>query len=312
MATIYYEITFGDSPFIVNIVGDSVDITETKWTTGTYYFTGLDETETYMITVSSSTGCIVEFEVCVDCVCATTTSTTTICDVYAEILSFCNIEEPPTTTTTSTTIIYSTVECLNGLEIEMIYIQELHDLGLLPEGYNHPCSGQIGLHGCNRALYEVFGDNVYLGDSRMNNARGSGGGQTSHSGNNICEDYHNTPVNLTGGLWEGAPESRYDKIIINETQAITIANSNGGDSIITFSFIPAMTTYGVSCGDETHSHSKITWVRIYSPEYGLLYNDCPEGNFFTLDICNPPTTISPLNTMFVYYNTLTTTTTLPD
>jgi hypothetical protein len=102
MATIYYEITYGDDPFIVNITGEGIDITQTKWSTGTYYFTGLEDDGTYVITIESAGGCVVSFEVAINCF--TTTTTTSTCYVYAEMVSFCE-EIDPTTTTTTTTLL---------------------------------------------------------------------------------------------------------------------------------------------------------------------------------------------------------------
>lgn len=318
MATIYYEISYGDSPFIVNIIGDGVNITETKWATGTYYFTGLND-GMYVISVTSATGCVEAFEVDINC--ATTTSTTTVCDVYAEILSFCNVEELPTTTTTSTTVNpEAAIECLEGLIIESLYIGTTYDYGLLshPE-YTHPCYYSIGSHRCNRSLFEVFANGEYIGDFRMNNDGGVGGGQTAHSGNYICQEYTNKlPYSITGGL-EPTAISKYDKITLTYQQAVDIATATGGSTMVTFSMIPAVDTYDVTCSGEDGAHSGITWVRISKSTGELIYNGCPEGNIVTLDVCTgsvstTTSTTLPLKTYFVYYDNLTTTTstTLPD
>jgi hypothetical protein len=316
MATIYYEITYGDDPFIVNITGEGIDITQTKWSTGTYYFTGLEEDGYYVITIESAGGCVVSFEVAINCF--TTTTTTSTCYVYAEMVSFC--EEIIPTTTTSTTNIQPTIECLEGLVIEAIYMRTVYDYELLSPDYVHPCYPTIGTHDCNRALFELYGNGdansgVYIGDLRMNNAEGSGGGVTIHSGNNICEDYHNHPDILTGGLWSGTEQSRYDRITLTYQQALDIATASpGGGTIVDFYFLPAMITYGTTCYDETAPHSEITWIRISKSTGEVIYNGCPEGGFLSLDVCTgiPVTTTSTtigINTLFVNYDALTTTTT---
>lgn len=318
MATIYYEITYGDSPFIVNITGEGIDITETKWSTGIYYFTGLEEGGSYTIIVTSAGGCVESIEVDITLTCATTTTTTTIivCDVYAEIVSLCEEVPPlPTTTTTSTTIeLESLIECLDGFQIEAIYMSTVYDYSLLPPEYVHPCYISIGTHDCNRALFEVFGNNIYVGDFRMNNADGVGGGITVYSGNQICQDYNNLPHVLTEGLWAGTDGCRYDKITLTYQQALDIAIVTGGNPMVTFSMIAAMETYGESCGGETVPHENITWIRMTSPGGVVIYNGCPEGNFITLDVCTgipltTTTTTMEVNTLFVNYDDITTTTT---
>jgi hypothetical protein len=307
MATIYYEITYGDDPFSVNLTGQGLDITETKWSTGIYYFTGLDEDGTYVITVTSLTGCISSFEF--EVTCATTTTTTTIisCDVYAEIVSLCDA-----TTTTTTTNLAPTIECLDGLVLEAIYIHLEEDYLLLSPDYVHPCPLNIGTHYCDRALFEVFGDSaktVYIGDFRINNAAEVGGVQTSHSHNFICQDYYNRPDDLTGGTWTGSSWSRYDKITLTYQQALDIVTANpGGGNLITFSIVPAVDTYGVICSDEAGPHNNVTWIRVSKSTGEVIYNGCPAGEFLTIDVCTgvPVTTttttsiISGLETVFIH------------
>jgi hypothetical protein len=309
MATIYYEITYGDDPFIVRLTGQGKDITETKYSVGTYYFTGLEDDGTYVITITSFTGCIVEIEVPV--ICATTTTTSTTCYVYAEMVSFCE-EIVPTTTTTTTSDPQSTIECLEGLVIEAIYIHLEEDYLLLSPDYVHPCPRNIGTHYCDRALFEVFGDsakNIYIGDLKMNNAQGVGGGITDNSGNVICQDYYNRPDDLTGGTWTGSSLCRYDKLTLTYQQALDIATANpGGGNIVTFSLVPTVITYGVTCSDDDGSHENITWIRISKSTGEVIYNGCPSGEFLSLDVCTgvpvgtttTTTIMSGLETVFIH------------
>jgi len=217
------------------------------------------------------------------------------CDLHAIA-----VQEVPATTTSTTTYIpncdlageaaftYPVVECLNGLIVETIYLDSLSDLDLIPSGYEHPCPDEIGSHGCNRALFEIYGNGVYIGDSKINNAYGTGGGETIH-GTYICQDYYNVPNELeVGGFWTGSPYSRYNKIIITSDQAIDISNAGGGGNIVGFSLISAMTEYGATCDDILDPHSNVTWTRISKPDGTVIYNGCPEGNFAEIDVCATP------------------------
>lgn len=329
MATVYYEILYGDDPFSVRITGNGVDITEARPSIGTYLFTDLEDGD-YVISVTSSTGCTVSYEVTVACATTTTSTTLTpptttttttelVCDVYAEIVSLCEGVEQPTTTTTSTSSTTTTsttinpeavIECLEGFTIEAIYMRTVYDYSLLPPEYVHPCYYTIGTHTCNRSLFEVYGNgNVYVGDFRMNNDSGVGGGITAHSGNEICRDYNNVPHALTGGYWGGTAGSRYDKITLTYQQALDIATATGGGTMVTFSMIAAMSTYGASCSSSDGAHSGVTWIRMTKPNGEVIYNGCPDGNFVTLDVCTgavstTTTTTLPVNTYFVYYDAL--------
>jgi len=217
------------------------------------------------------------------------------CDLHAIA-----VQEVPATTTSTTTYIpncdlageaaftYPVVECLNGLIVETIYLDSLSDLDLIPSGYEHPCPDEIGSHGCNRALFEIYGNGVYIGDSKINNSYGTGGGETIH-GTYICQDYYNVPNELeAGGFWTGSPYSRYNKIIITSDQAIDISNAGGGGNIVGFSLISAMLEYGATCDDILDPHSNVTWTRISKPDGTVIYNGCPEGNFAEIDVCATP------------------------
>lgn len=161
----------------------------------------------------------------------------------------------------------------------------MNDLALLPQGYTHPCPGTIGAHGCNRAFYEVYGNGVYMADSLMNNALGTGGAIT-YSGKEACTDYLNTPADLTGGVWTGNPYSRYSKTVLTEQQAIDIAAAGGGGTTILLSFVAAMETYSSLCDNSSYPHRDVTWLRISTPEGVVLYNSCISGNnLYTINVC---------------------------
>jgi hypothetical protein len=300
MATINYEITYGTGPFTVSIT-PPVAADQHPAIPGVYFFTNIPDGD-YIITISN--GCN-EISFVVSPMCATTTSTTTICDVLAELIS---VGDEDTTTTTSTTVIYPIVECLDGLVLEFIYLDALTDLTLLPVGYTHPCQSAITTHFCNRALYEVHGNGIYVGDSRMNNLDGTGGGSTSHSHNFICQDYYNYPSFYLGQVWTGSARARYDRLSITYPQAIAIANTNNGGTVIEFAFQSAMSTYNASCDAGLTPHMNITWVRISSPDGVELYSGCPEGVFLEIDVCTgaiPTTTTTStttleLETVFIY------------
>lgn len=175
------------------------------------------------------------------------------------------------------------IGCLENLKIETIYLELTSDLALLPAGYTHPCQIEIGQHQCNRALFEVYGNGVYIGDSRLNNDDGALSGATTINGTFICGDYDNTPALLTGGTWTGSPLSRYSVMTINQTTAQAIAAVGG--NTVTFSLLAAMTTYGASCSFATVPHANITWTRITDSTGKIIYNGCPNGNIVTINVC---------------------------
>jgi len=216
----------------------------------------------------------------------TTTTTTTL-----TLTTTTTTTATPTTTTTTTET--PIVHCLDGLIIETIYLHSTDDLALLPVGYDHPCSSKIGQHYCDCAFFEVYGNNVYMADSLLNNFDGSGG-TTTYSGKQTCQDYHNTPSALTGGTWYGNAMSRYSKTILTQQQAIDIANAGGGGgTTINLSFLAAMTTYGATCDGTTKPHSDINWLRISTSNHPetALWNSCIVGNsIHTIDVCTSATT----------------------
>lgn len=280
MATIYYEITDGTGPFTVSIT-PSVAADQHPLFPGTYFFSDIPDGD-YMLTIDNGCNTVTIYTE-VDCI--TTTTTTTVCNVDVELVTVCDNIEEATTTTTTTTVFYPTVECLDGMTLEFIYLDRITDLALLPPVYTHPCESVIMTHFCNLALYEVYGNNVYIGDSRMNNLDGVGGGPTDHSGNLICQDYYNRPMFYQGQAWTGSDKARYDSITISYAQALAIANANNGGTMIHFSFAPAVETYNGSCDGRFSSHKNVTWVRISSPIDMVLYNGCPEGDFLDIDVC---------------------------
>jgi len=189
-----------------------------------------------------------------------------------------------TTTTTTTFSNNPIINSLVGLKIETIYIDTQEDLALLPSTYIHPCPTQVGVHNCNRAFFEINANNIYVGDSLLNNSNGIDG-KITISGKRTCVDYLNTPAPLTGGTWNGTYLSRYSEIIITGQQAINIANVNPGNCNIEFKLISTMLTYNAMCDNESQPHQNVTWIRISKPNGTVIYNNCPVGNITTINIC---------------------------
>ena len=222
---------------------------------------------------------------------STTSSSTTTSSTTTTTSSSTTTTTSTSSTTTTTTTAAPIIECLKGLVVETIYLASPYDLALLPSGYTYPCpSGTIGAHGCNRAFFELYGNGVYMADSLMNNARGTGGA-TTYSGKKVCTDYYNTPAYLTGGVWTGHAFSRYSRTVLTEQQAIDIAAAGGGGTTITVSFLAAMTTYSCTCDNgNLQPHKDVTWLRISTSEGVVLYNGCISGsNLYTIDVCHSET-----------------------
>lgn len=98
MATIYYEILSGQPPFTAELRDNdppysTIDIMSDLGI-GVYYFTNVPDGN-YIVIITDNLECIDYFIANVNCV---TTTTTIICDVYAEIE-----EDTPTTSTTTST-----------------------------------------------------------------------------------------------------------------------------------------------------------------------------------------------------------------
>ena len=201
----------------------------------------------------------------------------------------CNVINFPLPPTNPTEFIISKLE---GLKIETLYIQKESDLALLPNTYRHPCPGQINMHECNRAFFEVEGNNVYIGDSLMNNNTNilNTPGIITQSGKYTCKDEFNVPDVFTGGpgTWinaNGGPLSRYSKMNITRQQATAIANVNPTSCFVEFELVSVNTTYGSGCEANAFPHENVTWVRISKPDGTVIYNGCPVGNIVVLNIC---------------------------
>jgi hypothetical protein len=209
---------------------------------------------------------------------STTTTSTTLC-------IGCTTTSTSSTTTTTTTA--SIPSILQGLKIETIYIAQRSDLQLLPNGYVHPCAEQVSGHGCDRGFFEVTGNDIYIGDSLMNNLGQGAPGVVTQSGKFTCVDYDNVPNALAspGPFWAGNPMSRYSEMTITAQQAAAIANAGLGNCNIEFKLVPTMVTYNVSCDDIPSPHENVTWTRISKPNGQVIYNGCPIGNIATVNIC---------------------------
>lgn len=210
---------------------------------------------------------------------------------YTDILKYrlkgtVNYSNEGTITFNTTSCLGEVGDCLNGLTVETIYLRATTDQDLLLDEYAHACMNTG--HICNGALYEIYGNGIYLGDSRMNNNNGTGGALTDY-GTYICEDYKNTPDAISKtGVWTGDVASRYSRIELTQQQALDIANAVGGGTVIDFELLAAMDTYNEPSCRSGGAHRDITWTRITSPEGDVLYNGCPEGWFVSIDVCNPP------------------------
>lgn len=217
------------------------------------------------------------------------------------------IEEVATTTTTTpipvttTTTEASLVLCLDGLVIETIYVNTIDDLVKFPPEYSHPCPSVIGKHVCNRAYYEVFGNGVFMGASRLNNDGGTGGGLSPESGYYTCQDYLNYPPAEWGSGWDA--RTRYDKTVLTESQAQAIVSAGGAGTQITLSYLYKGQSYGGNCGG---GHIDINWLRISAPNGDLIWNSCVVGDdVFVFDVCNY-VPILPYSELTLKYNALST------
>lgn len=191
-------------------------------------------------------------------------------------------------------------ECLDGLIIETIYLDNASDIALLKPEYVPPPNSPtvwIGTHQCNRALFEIFGNGVYIGASKLSNNGGVAGIEVSpNEGIPVCQDFANTPGPITiSGTWTGDTESRYSKIILTAEQALDIALAGSpGSTSISF-LIRGVLSYINSiprpvlldCGG-VESHLDVTWTRISLSNGTVVYNGLPSvGVFSTIDICTP-------------------------
>lgn len=279
----------------------------------------------------------------------TTTVTTTPTLTPTPTPTIGSIDPSPTPTVTPTltptitpTNPAQTIACLDGLIVETIYIGNFTDMGALPSNYTHPCPSTISDHTCNRAYFEIYANNTYVGDSLLNNANGSTlSGTLTQSGKYVCGDYDNYPIELNSGYtWtqSGIPksgESRYSKTVISNQQATSMAA--GGNSIL-FKLIGTQKIYGtggntespnnennVECGVHVNRkipHSNVTWLRISRTNGDLVYNGCPSQNVTTgnfeaiINVCNilptptptptvtPTITVTPTRTPPILYYTL--------
>jgi hypothetical protein len=191
-------------------------------------------------------------------------------------------------------------DCLDGLIVETIYLDNLADIPLLKPEYVAPPNTPtiwIGTHQCNRALFEVFGNGVYIGASKLNNDGGVAGIDVSpEEGIPVCQDFVNRPDDIAiSSPWTGSVRSRYSKTILTAEQALDIALAGvPGSTTITF-LIRGVLSYVNSiprpvlldCGGVV-SHLDVTWVRISLSDGTVVYNGLPPvGTFGTIDVCTP-------------------------
>lgn len=192
--------------------------------------------------------------------------------------------------------------CLTNIIIETIYVQVENDVTVMNNlkdseipTYEHPCPDEIGQHECDRALGEIYGNGIYVGDSKLNNTNNCTCSDTTSNGTEIYTDYNNYFNNLSFFQWVnqngGNGQSRYNQITIDATTAANIAATTTTNDV-TFSLEYAIETYGTTCSSASNCdtpHENITWVRVNRQEddgsITLLYNGCPENNIITIDVC---------------------------
>jgi hypothetical protein len=191
-----------------------------------------------------------------------------------------------TTTTTTTAIPKLCPDCLEGITIEVMYIQDNSDLTKLGAGYIKPTCYNVGGHGCNRALFGVLLNGTFAGFGKLNNNNGIGGG--NYNGANICEDYKNVHPN-----WLATSNSRYSKTIISKTLAQTIVNNTpAGQNFIRIKMEAAMQAISpiATCDGTAQPHSETAWFRITSKNGDIIFNGClstanSQVDIYTCGIC---------------------------
>lgn len=197
------------------------------------------------------------------------------------------------------------IECLDNLVIEAIYLHDQRDLDYLLPNYSHPCPLMIGTHECSDALFELHIQNVYVGDIRMNNYKeynmNSFSGDTSNYGTFICKDYENIPTPIANSnTWRGNSKSRYDKIILTQSELLSIAN-NTNSNYVDLELRPAFNVTRQHSNCYGITHKDLTWVRITNQSGTVFYNGCPVDNFLKLNVNNifcptPTPTVTPTPT----------------
>lgn len=185
------------------------------------------------------------------------------------------------TTTTTTNPKSISVDCLEGLTIEAIYINNQSDLTKLGSEYQKPSCYNIGQNNSNKAFFGVKINTVFAAPGRLNNNNGSGG--VVYNGYAGCEDYKNIV-----SVWDPATKSRYDRTVISKSKALEIYNATpDAQKFIRFNFEPAVSS-GLICDGSSTPNLNAAWFRISTPSGNVLYNGCfTTGNIdlYTCPLC---------------------------
>lgn len=222
--------------------------------------------------------------------------------LYGAIAAFCAINIEPTTTTTTTIEPTTTTtttavppECFLGMIIESFYIDRHSDLDdvLAQVGYFPPSGAEltklqdsIGTHDCNYALYCVYGNDIYIGDSLMNNSDNTTTclPATVTPDGNVCFSNYNNNIATIYNI-ELSNMSRYSYIRVSSEEAAEMSAASV-DTTITFDFVEYRGAHDCPCT----GHEFITWVIIRDSQFNILYNGVPNAQFVTLDVvCPEPT-----------------------
>jgi len=173
------------------------------------------------------------------------------------------------TTTTTTTIPTLCEDALVGLVLETIYIEKASDVNFLGSNYQMPqcfINNGLGQHGCNGALFGIFGNGEFIDHGKLNNANGSGG--PLYNGVPTCEDFKN----IYPG-WAPNTLSRYNKKVITKSDAKKIIAKSPNNCFLRITFESAIKPNQVLCG-RTGPHAEAAWFRVTTINGDIVYNGC--------------------------------------
>lgn len=202
----------------------------------------------------------------------------------------------PTLTRTSNSPI-TTVECLTGLKIEVMYWAQ-SEWGLFhPPGYDlAPIPGTnpvryygLEAHSCSSAFFYIRANGVNILNANLNNMRNFGTG--------ICEDAGNIPPWIPS-TWSN-PSSRYSSIILTAQDAANILQTSQNNTV-TFNSICAKSLTPTDCDAPYASnqcHTDLVWVRISKPDGTVIFNNGMNNvDNYLINVCGPQPTLLPPTT----------------